>query len=1288
MWKKTFVRTTIAMLTTIASTIVVPFTFNPTCTSAFDVEIGGASTQDVILSQDNAVLQKYSIEDIIATQAFLLNRPYDGIGRVVDADEDGVVNVFDLCKLKHDYKIEGNYNILLTELINDVGASNISVNADGDKSTNRVAVRTTSEYDFTEYHPLAILSNNEYKYLLQFSSYSEANDCIESLQSNKNVVYAEIDGITGLPIDEFSYEDLDISSYSDYSETQRASNSWGVSAIEADVFADYLRNNFNNHITVAVVDTGVSNHSFLQGRILNGGIDYVNGDNDPTDDEGHGTHVAGTVVDCTPGLNIDILPVKVMKPEWGKNKYGDWVINGTGNNSQISAGIDYAVKMGADVINLSLGGQGCSNQIHESVVKAIKSGVAVVVSAGNVNANTQYYCPAHVSEAITVSAIDSSLTRSVWDLKNGKASNYGNSVDIAAPGTGILSSVPSSVYDPDGNRYYHGDYDSWNGTSMAAPHISAAVAMIKYAGIATSPAQIESTLIGTCKDLGTTGKDVYYGYGVPKLSSLIKDSIKPSISLSNTSATLYKGQKYTLSASVSPGDVLVNWNTSDSSVATVSNGVVTANGEGTATITAFFTYNGTNYSAQCKVTVKKPGITLSESTKSVYQTNTFTLKATTLPTNQTVFWSSSNTNVATVSNGVVTAINPGTATITASLTYSGQAYSATCNVTVKEVSVKLDQSSKTVYQTDEFTLTATSTPLGQTITWSSSDNSVAKVTNGKVVAINPGTANITASIVYGGKTFSASCAITVKKVSVELDTHEKTVLIGENASLKAKTSPEGLSTTWESTNNMVASISGGNITAKAPGTVTITVSMVYNGRTYSDKCTLNVVMPSVKMQYSQAKISRNETMKLLADTLPEGQTITWSSEDTSICTIDSTGKITGKAIGNTMVYASITYSGTTYTDKCNIIVGEPKVTLDKSSMSFYVGDTYSLIASVIAVDGSNITSETKSDISWSSSNSNVATVDSNGAVKALAMGNATITAKYTFCGITYSATCLVTVQGKPEISLSKSSLSMYIGDTSTLTATVNPSTASVSWTSSDSSIAMVSNGKITAISNGSATITASFRYNGVTYSTTCKVTVIKPSISISIGSSSIWLGDTTYMSKSGNIPSGVTVSWSSSNNNIATVNSSGTVTAVGDGTATITGSFTYGGNKYSSSTTVKTLTTNSVRTFFIYPSSAEDKHIIASGYASSTVFTFNANVGFVANRVTLQVLNTEKQLQNNDTIYDYVALSSEVDMTKDDVSHWSAEVRLNGFSAGEYLIRCRAYNGSSSSTAYVRVRIL
>ena len=121
---------------------------------------------------------------------------------------------------------------------------------------------------------------------------------------------------------------------------------------------------------------------------------------------------------------------------------------------------------------------------------------------------------------------------------------------------------------------------------------------------------------------------------------------------------------------------------------------------------------------------------------------------------------------------------------------------------------------------------------------------------------------------------------------------------------------------------------------------------------------------------------------------------------------------------------------------------------------------------------------------------------------------------------------------------------------------------------------------------------------------------------------------------------------------------------------------------------MKITTSNSVRTFFIYPSSDSDKHIIASGYASSTVFTLNANVGFVANKVTIQVTSTDKQLQNNDTIYDYVAYSNEVNMTKVDASHWSIETKFRGFDSGTYFVRCRAYNGSSSATAYVRLIIL
>lgn len=1439
------------------------------------------SLESVILSQQDAVLQKYSIEDLIATQSFLLNKPYDGTGRVVDANEDGCVDAFDMCIMRKEYKETGNYYDLLFKFMQNTEDQYSIASEDGALISNRVIVQGTHELEFSEFSPVSVLGDSEYYYLLQFDSFSDAKNCIAVLENEEGVICAQMDGYVETPPDENEQFSMDLL------EIESSSLSWGVSVIEADKYASYLSKNYSGQVTVAVIDTGVSKHSLLNNRLLSG-RDIVNNDNDPSDDQGHGTHVAGTIVDCTPGLNINIMPIKVLDA------------SGSGSDAQVIAGIKWARQNHVDVINLSLGPYNrvpTGGAFEYAINQAVAEGITVVKAAGNENDDTKYHSPSNASAPIVVASIDSSLTRA-------SSSNYGASVDLSAPGVRIKSST------------YDGGYGYKSGTSMAAPHIAAAAAMVKYQYPSYTPAQVESTLTNICMDLGSTGKDFYYGYGVPKLSKLIKAQVTPTITLSAKNAILYKGQKYTLSASVTPGDVDVKWTTSNSSVATVSNGVVTANGTGNATITAFFTYNGTNYSATCSITVKNPGITLSETSKTVYQTNTFNLTASVLPAGQTVFWSTSNSNVVIVSNGRVTAVNPGTATIMASITYKGETYSSSCKVTVKEVSVKLDQTSKTVYQTDEFTLTATATPSGQTVSWSSSDSSIAKVSNGKITAVNPGTAKITASFVYGGKTFSAVCTVTVKKVSLELNAHSKSLIIGDTSTLTATTSPPGLTVTWESSNNMVASVSSGKITANAPGNITIKAAMTYNGKEYSDSCTVTVVEPSVKISKSQLKISKNETFILTADTLPSGRSITWKSEDTNICTISSTGQVKGVAIGNTMVYATITYGGQTYTDKCNVIVGEPKITLNKTSMTMNKGDVESLIASVIAVDGVDISSETRSDISWTSSNTNIATVDNNGSVKAVTVGEATITAKYTFCGIsytatckvcvpeiklsssslslyigdtyaltktvtpssasvswsssntsvatvdsngkvaakgegsatitakftydgntysatctvvvnkpgvtvnptsktiylgdsftisatiksggqtitwsssntsvatvdlngkvtakgagtatitakftyagtaysatcavtvekpsisfsptsksvyvtdsftisatvkpsgqtitwsssntsvatvdssgkvtakgtgsatitgkftyngnTYSATCSVTVQGKPGITLNKSSLSLYIGDTNTLVPAVTPSGSTVTWSSSNTSVATVnSSGKVSAISNGTATITASIRYNGVTYYVDCKVTVTKPSISVSISSSKIWLGDTTYVSKSGNIPSGVTVSWISSNSSIATVNSSGTVTGMGNGTATITGSFTYGGNKYSSSATVSVITTNSVRTIFVSPT---------SGSNGSTVFEFNANVGFAASKVTLQVCSTEKSLQSNGT-YDYTTYTNEFEMSKKDASHWIKSSRFNGFSAGTYLVRCRAYNGSSSVTAYVSLTI-
>ena len=145
---------------------------------------------------------------------------------------------------------------------------------------------------------------------------------------------------------------------------------------------------------VAVVDTGVdSTHPFLKGRILSG-YNLVDGDNTQQDGHGHGTHVSGTIVDCTPGLDISIIPVRVLND------------NGSGYDSVIGLGIRYAVDQGANVINLSLGGYGHSENIGEQIDYAISKNVTVVVAAGNESDNTELYCPAHNTKCITVAAVD------------------------------------------------------------------------------------------------------------------------------------------------------------------------------------------------------------------------------------------------------------------------------------------------------------------------------------------------------------------------------------------------------------------------------------------------------------------------------------------------------------------------------------------------------------------------------------------------------------------------------------------------------------------------------------------------------------------------------------------------------------------------------------------------------------------------------------------------------------------------------------------------------------------
>ncbi len=345
--------------------------------------------------------------------------------------------------------------------------------------------------------------------------------------------------------------------------------SWGVTKLGADVYAETVG---SSSITVAVVDTGVAAHSFLSGRVVSG-YDYIENDSDPTDYNSHGTHVAGTIVDCTPGLNVYIMPVRVLGTDGG------------GTDTTVGLGIRYAADHGASVVNLSLGG-GHSNYLDESVRYAINKGVTVVAAAGNDYSDTVYSCPAHMTEPIVVGAVDSNDVKAAF-------SNIGNSVDVVAPGVGITSCVPS------------GDYATYDGTSMATPHISAVAAMLLLKHPGYTPAQIESLIKSSARDLGSAGWDKYYGYGMPDLSNISDVVIPPtSVRIEPDSLKLNVGSSTKLSAYITPSnatDLSIYWSSSNTGVAIVdANGYVTAISQGTAYIYATAS-NGV--SAYCPVTV-------------------------------------------------------------------------------------------------------------------------------------------------------------------------------------------------------------------------------------------------------------------------------------------------------------------------------------------------------------------------------------------------------------------------------------------------------------------------------------------------------------------------------------------------------------------------------------------------------------------------------------------------------------------------------------------------------------
>lgn len=363
----------------------------------------------------------------------------------------------------------------------------------GERSTNRLILRFAGkELDLTGFLADRVIARENNMVVIQFDSEEEAIQCMEALKQMDEISFVEMD-------------EYNISVNTEKNSGRQASltaagtpyYTWGCQDMGMDQLADYLADHAaQTSAVVAVLDSGTEPVDGIADRVLSG-IDVVTGGDGRSDLVGHGTHVSGTILDCTRGLDVKVLPVGIF----GENIYT--------NTMSICMGLEYAISQSPEVINMSLGGPAGPEGVwqEELIRQAVQAGITVVVSAGNGDMwgnpeDTAGYMPASMEECIVVGAVDR-------DHNIASFSNYGDSVDVCAPGVDITS----YSIKPEG-------LESMDGTSMAAPHISALAAMLSMYVPEAAPEQLEKYIKDYCQSLGD---EQYYGEGLPQGTFYIED---------------------------------------------------------------------------------------------------------------------------------------------------------------------------------------------------------------------------------------------------------------------------------------------------------------------------------------------------------------------------------------------------------------------------------------------------------------------------------------------------------------------------------------------------------------------------------------------------------------------------------------------------------------------------------------------------------------------------------------------------------------------------------------------
>lgn len=681
----------------------------------------------------------------------------------------------------------------------------------------------------------------------------------------------------------------------------------------------------------------------------------------------------------------------------------------------------------------------------------------------------------------------------------------------------------------------------------------------------------------TDNDVTITASLIMTDGTVKKATCIVKvEATITDIKLEEKDITIALNDKKTIEAKFTPNvsTAPIKWLVSDSEILeinpTADNKSVTITGKKAGKVVLMAVNEDNFIAASCTVTVVSPitSLTLSKTNATVKLNNeVMRLKATYEPsdaTNTDLVWQSSNESVATVDeNGLVTLKSAGFTLISVKPKYNPNLIQAQCELTViaSATGLSLNKSTLTLEAGTKETLELKLNPtIAQSkITWTAMDTSVATVSSsGVVTGVAPGTTYI---IVTTEEGLIAKCRVTVtqKASGIKLSTYNLLVSVGSSVTVTATPNPTTSTETkftWTSKDASIASVNNDGVVTGVSAGSTIILVKTKGGSVEYLYVTVQDQVKGMTLNHTTRTVTKGNTVTLKPVFTPSNasnKNVTWTSSDTKIATVSKNGKVKGIKGGSAIVTCVSEDGG--YMATCLIKVVEPitSLKLNKKSATIGVGKTVKLKATL------KTTSATNPKLRWTTSNKKVATVSSNGTVKGKKVGSCTIKVTTTD-GSKKTAICKIKViHPVTSISLNKRVITIIKGKSAKVKATVKPknaTTKSVTWSSSDKNVAVVFGGKITGMNAGTATIRAKAKDNSKK-SAVCYVTVIDeiPVSSIVLSASDLTMvkGQKQKLTYS-IVPSNHTdkIKFDSDNKAVATVSSSGKVTAKRAGTANIT----------------------------------------------------------------------------------------------------------------------------------------